>query len=138
MSCQNQQTHPFTGAAPGGWGWTDLSGAVPDADDTPRSITCPKKNKPTECTRGRAGKNPNLQNSAIRRTRSRLVNQLTKQRQRLAHILSRLVKASLRPKRHGPHSSRNSKFSLLGATILATQKTVKPRSTVRLKRDLNI
>lgn len=26
--------HPFTGAAPGGWGWTDLSGSVPDADDT--------------------------------------------------------------------------------------------------------
>jgi len=26
--------HPFTGAAPGGWGWTDLPGAVPDADDT--------------------------------------------------------------------------------------------------------
>ena len=29
-----RQRHPFTGAAPGGWGWTDLSGAVPDADDT--------------------------------------------------------------------------------------------------------
>ena len=28
------QVHPFTHAAPGGWGWTDLSGAVPDADDT--------------------------------------------------------------------------------------------------------
>ncbi|MDR0894432.1 MAG: squalene--hopene cyclase [Prevotellaceae bacterium] len=26
--------HPFTGAAPGGWGWTNLSGAVPDGDDT--------------------------------------------------------------------------------------------------------
>jgi squalene-hopene/tetraprenyl-beta-curcumene cyclase len=33
----NQQTrvrHPYTGAAPGGWAWTDLSGGVPDADDT--------------------------------------------------------------------------------------------------------
>jgi squalene-hopene/tetraprenyl-beta-curcumene cyclase len=30
--------HPFTGAAPGGWGWTDLSGAVPDADDTPGAL----------------------------------------------------------------------------------------------------
>ena len=28
------QPHPFTHAAPGGWGWTDLPGAVPDADDT--------------------------------------------------------------------------------------------------------
>jgi squalene-hopene/tetraprenyl-beta-curcumene cyclase len=26
--------HPFTGTKAGGWGWTDLKGAVPDADDT--------------------------------------------------------------------------------------------------------
>ncbi|MDL2265488.1 squalene--hopene cyclase [Parabacteroides sp. OttesenSCG-928-G07] len=26
--------HPFTGAKEGGWGWSDLPGAVPDADDT--------------------------------------------------------------------------------------------------------
>ena len=26
--------HPFTNAAPGGWGWTHLPGGVPDADDT--------------------------------------------------------------------------------------------------------
>lgn len=26
--------HPFTGAMPGGWGWSDLSGSVPDGDDT--------------------------------------------------------------------------------------------------------
>lgn len=26
--------HPFTGAKEGGWGWSDLAGAVPDADDT--------------------------------------------------------------------------------------------------------
>ncbi|MGB9688883.1 prenyltransferase/squalene oxidase repeat-containing protein [Thermogutta sp.] len=32
--CQWLDTHPFTGAAPGGWGWTDQTGAVPDADDT--------------------------------------------------------------------------------------------------------
>ena len=34
LSCQHRERHPFTGATPGGWGWTDLSGAVPDADDT--------------------------------------------------------------------------------------------------------
>lgn len=34
LSCQHGEAHPFTHAAPGGWGWTDLSGAVPDADDT--------------------------------------------------------------------------------------------------------
>jgi len=39
LSCQHRQVHPFTGAAPGGWGWTDLSGAVPDADDTPGALS---------------------------------------------------------------------------------------------------
>ena len=31
---QYRVTHPYTGAAPGGWAWTDLPGGVPDADDT--------------------------------------------------------------------------------------------------------
>src|SRR5262249_14390682 len=31
---QYRSEHPFTAAAPGGWGWTPLPGAVPDADDT--------------------------------------------------------------------------------------------------------
>ncbi|MDR0699565.1 MAG: squalene--hopene cyclase [Tannerella sp.] len=30
--------HPFTGAQPGGWGWSDLPGAAPDADDTAGSL----------------------------------------------------------------------------------------------------
>jgi squalene-hopene/tetraprenyl-beta-curcumene cyclase len=34
LECQHRVIHPYTGAAPGGWGWTDLSGGVPDADDT--------------------------------------------------------------------------------------------------------
>jgi squalene-hopene/tetraprenyl-beta-curcumene cyclase len=34
LKCQHHQTHPYTGAKPGGWAWTDLSGGVPDADDT--------------------------------------------------------------------------------------------------------
>jgi squalene-hopene/tetraprenyl-beta-curcumene cyclase len=38
LSCQHTKRHPFTGADPGGFGWTDLSGAVPDADDTPGAI----------------------------------------------------------------------------------------------------
>ena len=38
VSCQNVTRHPFTGAAPGGWGWSNLSGAVPDCDDTPAAI----------------------------------------------------------------------------------------------------
>ncbi len=31
---QYHAEHAFTHAAPGGWAWTDLAGAVPDADDT--------------------------------------------------------------------------------------------------------
>ncbi len=38
MDCQTKQHHPFTGAAPGAWGWTDLTGSVPDADDTPGAM----------------------------------------------------------------------------------------------------
>jgi squalene-hopene/tetraprenyl-beta-curcumene cyclase len=34
LDCQHMGVHPFTGAPPGGWGWTDHSGSVPDSDDT--------------------------------------------------------------------------------------------------------
>jgi squalene-hopene/tetraprenyl-beta-curcumene cyclase len=35
---QYTEIHPFTNAAPGGWAWTNLSGGVPDADDTPGAM----------------------------------------------------------------------------------------------------
>lgn len=35
---QHRQVHKYTNAAPGGWAWTNLSGGVPDADDTPGAI----------------------------------------------------------------------------------------------------
>jgi squalene-hopene/tetraprenyl-beta-curcumene cyclase len=38
LSCQHRTIHPYTQAAPGGWAWTDLVGAVPDADDTPGAL----------------------------------------------------------------------------------------------------
>jgi squalene-hopene/tetraprenyl-beta-curcumene cyclase len=34
LAQQYRTVHPYTGAAPGGWAWTDLPGGVPDADDT--------------------------------------------------------------------------------------------------------
>lgn len=34
LAQQHRQRHPYTGADPGGWAWTDLAGGVPDADDT--------------------------------------------------------------------------------------------------------
>ncbi len=38
LGCQLNEKHTYTGAAPGGWGWTDLSGGVPDADDTSAAL----------------------------------------------------------------------------------------------------
>ena len=35
---QWRHEHPATGAAPGGWAWTDLPGGVPDADDTSGAV----------------------------------------------------------------------------------------------------
>ena len=35
---QHRVVHPYTNAEPGGWAWTDLSGGVPDADDTPGAL----------------------------------------------------------------------------------------------------
>jgi squalene-hopene/tetraprenyl-beta-curcumene cyclase len=32
---QTKEVHPYTGAAPGAWGWSHLPGSVPDCDDTP-------------------------------------------------------------------------------------------------------
>lgn len=38
LAQQYRDIHPFTNAAPGGWAWTDLSGGVPDADDTSSAL----------------------------------------------------------------------------------------------------
>jgi len=38
LSQQYKTVHPYTGAAPGAWSWTDLPGGVPDADDTPGAL----------------------------------------------------------------------------------------------------
>jgi squalene-hopene/tetraprenyl-beta-curcumene cyclase len=35
---QYRERHPYTGADPGGWAWTDLPGGVPDADDTAGAV----------------------------------------------------------------------------------------------------
>jgi squalene-hopene/tetraprenyl-beta-curcumene cyclase len=38
LNQQYKERHPYTGADPGGWAWTDLPGGVPDADDTPGAL----------------------------------------------------------------------------------------------------
>lgn len=38
INTQWKKEHPFTHAAPGGWGWTDREGGVPDADDTAAAL----------------------------------------------------------------------------------------------------
>ena len=85
LSCQNQTVHPFTGSPPGGWGWTDLPGAVPDADDTPGAMLalknmlatgqCEEQQKPNSC-RGKKW--------------YRLAVKIAESRPRLANILPRL------------------------------------------------
>ncbi|KPK77364.1 MAG: hypothetical protein AMJ79_03525 [Phycisphaerae bacterium SM23_30] len=40
---QHRTEHPYTQAAPGGWAWTDLSGGVPDADDTAGALLALRK-----------------------------------------------------------------------------------------------
>ena len=37
-SIQYKEVHPFNLAQPGGWGWTNYSGSVPDVDDTAGAI----------------------------------------------------------------------------------------------------
>jgi squalene-hopene/tetraprenyl-beta-curcumene cyclase len=38
LNQQYRERHPYTGAAPGAWAWTNLPGGVPDADDTPGAL----------------------------------------------------------------------------------------------------
>jgi squalene-hopene/tetraprenyl-beta-curcumene cyclase len=38
LTQQHREPHPYTGAEPGAWAWTDLPGGVPDADDTPGAV----------------------------------------------------------------------------------------------------
>jgi squalene-hopene/tetraprenyl-beta-curcumene cyclase len=55
---QYRVEHPFTHAAAGGWAWTDLSGGVPDADDTPGALLALSRLGPPDehiLAAGRAG-----------------------------------------------------------------------------------
>lgn len=45
---QNDRVHPFNGTGPGGWGWTNFTGSVPDGDDTPGAILALLKLQPKE------------------------------------------------------------------------------------------
>jgi squalene-hopene/tetraprenyl-beta-curcumene cyclase len=47
LRTQHRVRHPYTGAAPGGWAWTDLSGGVPDADDTAGALLALRALDPT-------------------------------------------------------------------------------------------
>jgi squalene-hopene/tetraprenyl-beta-curcumene cyclase len=55
---QYRVEHPYTHAAPGGWAWTDLTGGVPDADDTPGALLALARLAPPDdrvCDSARAG-----------------------------------------------------------------------------------
>ena len=42
LAQQYRVIHPYTQAPPGGWAWTDLTGGVPDADDTAGALVALK------------------------------------------------------------------------------------------------
>ncbi len=48
LARQQTARHPYTGAAPGGWAWTDLSGGVPDADDTAGALRALRRLAPDD------------------------------------------------------------------------------------------
>ncbi len=50
---QFKTRHPYTDSPPGGWGWTDLPGAVPDADDTAGAIIALAKLAPNYADKSR-------------------------------------------------------------------------------------
>jgi len=49
VRAQMKTRHPFTGALPGGWAWTDLPGGVPDADDTAGALIALRRLKEAGC-----------------------------------------------------------------------------------------
>lgn len=55
LAQQFQYRHPFTGAKPGGWGWTPLPGSVPDADDTAGALIALFKLSPESRPEAAAG-----------------------------------------------------------------------------------
>jgi squalene-hopene/tetraprenyl-beta-curcumene cyclase len=45
---QHLREHPYTHADPGGWAWTDLSGGVPDADDSAGALLALRNLAPSD------------------------------------------------------------------------------------------
>jgi len=54
LAQQHRVRHPYTGAAPGGWAWTDRSGGVPDADDTAAALLALRRLGPIDADTARA------------------------------------------------------------------------------------
>ena len=51
LAQQTRDEHPYTGAAPGAWSWTNLPGGVPDGDDTPGALLALRDLDPDDETR---------------------------------------------------------------------------------------
>ncbi len=69
LTCQHRKQHAFTGAEPGGWGWTNLSGAVPDSDDTPAALLALRKWYELALTRQKSGKSTSSSLDSMRMER---------------------------------------------------------------------
>ena len=101
LSCQHQQLHPFTHAAPGGWGWSDLSGAVPDVDDTSGALLGARRAAAVARPR-KSGAHTN-----VGRGRSKMAPGHSERRRRLAHVLPRLGRVAVRSQRQRPDGPRH-------------------------------
>lgn len=62
LAGQYREAHPYTNAAPGAWSWTQLPGAVPDADDTAGAMVALARSGEKEALRAGAQWLLDLQN----------------------------------------------------------------------------
>ena len=100
LDCQHRQRHPFTGAHPGGWGWTDLTGAVPDCDDTPAAIIALQRAKQHVAAELQV---------EIDEATSCGIDWLSRLQNRdggMANVLSGLGQVTVRPQQHRPDGPR--------------------------------
>ena len=111
LSCQHQQVHRATGAAPGGWAWTDLSGGIPDADDTAAALLA------LSVWRRRWARASYNRYHHSRAKRCPLATRPAEFRWRLAHVLSGLGSASLRSQQYRHHCPRPPRAQRLEARI---------------------
>ncbi len=96
---------------PGGWGWSDPTGAVPDADDTAGALLA----LAVLLNSGGPTARQRIEAAALAGVDWLLA--LAKRRRRLAHLLPRLGNPALRPQRRRPDGPRPAGPARLAALV---------------------